>query len=52
MKKEIFSLRDSEGVPAPIEQTEPLIIWTICLGFDVLAMPELNFLINSFYFEN
>jgi hypothetical protein len=52
MKKEIFSLRDSEGVPAPIEQTEPLIIWTICLGFDVLAMPELNFLIISFYFKN
>jgi hypothetical protein len=48
MKKEIFYLKNQVD-PHLVETSEPLII---CLGIDVLAMPELNFLINTFYFPN
>jgi hypothetical protein len=51
MKKEIF-YQKTQPDPVRVEGTEPLIIWTICLAADVLVMPELYFLINSFYFKN
>jgi hypothetical protein len=51
MKKEVFYLHD-QCDPHLVETTGALIIWTICLGADVLAMPELNLLINQFYSEN
>ena len=51
MKKELFCLK-TQPDPFRVESTEPLIIWTICLGTDVLVMPELNFLIIQYYFTN
>jgi len=49
--KQVFYLKPL-GEPLLGETSEPLIIWTISLGADVLAMPELIQLINVFYFEN
>ena len=49
--KQVFYLKNL-GEPLLGETSEPLIIWTICLGADILAMPELNLLINQFYSKN
>jgi hypothetical protein len=51
MKRQIFYLKPEKDL-IQVETTEPLIIWTICLGPDVLAMPELNILMKQFYFSN
>jgi hypothetical protein len=50
MKKEIFYLRTAD--PYIIEPCEPLIIWILRLNGNFLFMPELHFLVNSFYFPN
>ena len=49
MKKQIFYLKDDSILT---EQTEPLIIWALHIGSDVLAMPEFTMLVQEYYWPN
>jgi hypothetical protein len=46
--RELFYIQNA----VRIETTEPLIIFALHIGSDVLAMPELTDLIELFYYEN
>ena len=59
--KEVYYLQDPEkdphliesGTHVPLsESSEPLIIWTVHAGSDVLSTPEFTLLIQQFYFPN
>jgi hypothetical protein len=52
MKKEIFHLREPQAAPYLIETCEPLILWILRLNGEYLLMPELHFMIQTFYWEN
>jgi hypothetical protein len=48
MEKETFYIQDATR----IESTEPLIIFALHIGSEVLSMPELTDLIEKYYFFN
>lgn len=53
--KEIFVLRSIPYDPNLVKQTEPgepLILFSLKIGENILFLPELHFMIQSFYFEN
>jgi hypothetical protein len=51
MKKEVFYSK-TQPDPLKVEECEPLIIWILRLNGNFFYMPELHFLIQTFYWEN
>jgi hypothetical protein len=51
MKKETYFLKNQVD-PYLIETCEPLIVWTISVGSDILALPEFVLLIEQEYSIN
>jgi hypothetical protein len=50
--KTIYHLEEPDRDPFLVEKTEPLIIWTIRVGAEVISLPALTALIQKYFFFN